>query len=350
MKIKILVFALIASFLQIYAQNVMTIAGSKEGYVDSIKTDSKFYTPTSIVANKKGELFIADSKNHRIRKMDLSGKVITFVGSTEGDSDGYRESAKFSYPHSLVIDNQDNIYVSDSKNNCIRRISPEGLVITLAGRFRGFKDDDGIRAEFSNPTGLFFDKKNEVIYVADRYNNRIRKVNLKGNVKTVAGRYMGNAVGNKERAMFYHPTGVVMGKDGNLYVTDYGNNQIKKVSLNGDVSLVAGFKSGYQDGDGKMAQFLKPHSIALDNNGDFYITDSYNNRIRKMNSNGEVHTFAGNATEGKKDGRLSAANFYRPIGIAFDQNGNMLLTESSHVIRRIEMTKPILVTSKLAAN
>ncbi len=266
--------------------------------------------------------------------------IATMAGSgTAGYSDGTGAAAAFNGPNGVAVDAQGNVYVADQGNNRIRKITPAGVVTTLAGNgTAGFADGTGTNAKFNVPTRLAVDAAGN-IYVADEGNNRIRKVTSTGVVTTLAGiGASGYADGAGANAKFYAPDGIAVDAQGYVYVSDQGNNRIRKVSPAGDVTLFAGNgAAGYTDGSFTTAKFNNPTDVAVDVQGNFYIGDNYNYRIRKITPAGEVSTLAGNGVQGFADGTAASASFNRAMRVAVDAHGIVYVgDQSNHRIRKID--------------
>jgi len=319
---------------------VTTLAGStEEGYVDGTGSAAQFFDPFGIVIDASGNLYVADGWNHRIRKVTPEGEVTTLAGSTEGYADGTGSAAQFRNPYGIAIDASGNLYVADEGNNCIRKVTPYGKVTTLAGSTQGYADGKGSAAQFYSPGGIAIDASGN-LYVADGWNHRIRKVTPEGEVTTLAGNTQGHADGKGDAAKFYFPYGIAINASGNLYVTDSRNNRIRKVTPKGEVSTLAGSSWGYADGKGSAARFRNPYGIAIDALGNLYVTDTYNYRIRKVTPDGVVTTLAGNGSRGYADGIGSDARFAIPTGIAIDASGSLYVADwGNNCIRKIEFKK-----------
>ena len=208
---------------------------------------AKFMSPTGIFVDKDGVVFVADSSNHRIRKITPVGVVSTLAGSSSGFSDGAGTAAKFNYPYGVSVDKDGVVFVADALNHRIRKITPVGVVSTLAGSVLGYSDGPGTAAKFFSPTGVSVDKDG-VVFVAENNNHRIRKITPMGVVSTLAGSSYGFSDGTGTAAKFNTPPGVSVDKDGVVFVADRGNNRIRKITPVGVVSTLAGSNWGSNDG------------------------------------------------------------------------------------------------------
>jgi len=314
--------------------SVTTLAGTTQGYVDG--SPAKFYSPSGVAADSMGNTYITDFGNHVIRKITAAGAVSTLAGSTLGVIDGLATAAKFYLPNGSAIDKLGNIFISEEGGCRVRKITPTGVVSTLAGNVIGSADGVGMSAQFKQPSGIAVDKQGNV-YVADQHNNRIRKITADGIVTTLAGSAAGYADGSGSGAQFYRPTGVVVDAQGNVFVADLFNHKIRKITPSGVVTTIAGSTYGFADGSGTSAKFGFPAGLALDKQGNLYVADSENHRIRKITPAGVVTTFAGTGTSGTNDGIATASQFYAPREIDIDAAGNMYIADAgSNRIRKIE--------------
>ncbi|WP_445752727.1 NHL domain-containing protein [Polaribacter sp.] len=315
--------------------NVSTFAGLGSGYADGTGTAARFKNPFGVAVDVSGTVYVADEGNHKIRKITPSGDVTTFAGSTIGYADGIGTAAKFIYPTGVAVDASGNVYVAEQANHKIRKITPTGEVSTFAGSIGGYADGTGTAARFNNPYGVAVDTSGNV-YVADESNHKIRKITPDGVVTTFAGSTAGYADGTGTAAQFYFPTGLAVDDSGNVYVADYNNNRIRKITSTGVVTTLAGGTQGSADGTGTAAQFNHPKGIALDASGNVYVADYDSNRIRKITPIGEVTTLAG-STYGFVDGTGTEAKFRNPTGLAIDNaSGIMYIADyNNHRIRKI---------------
>ena len=312
----------------------------------SIDPVARLNFPYGIVTDAAGNFYVADSGNNQIKKITPGGVVTVFAGSgVLGSADGTGIAANFDRPWGLAIDAVGNIYVADAGGSKIRKITPSGVVTTVAGTgAKGSIDGPALSATFNNPSGVAVDAAGN-LYVVDSDNNKIRKISTGGVVSTFAGSGQVSSLdGNGTAAGFYVPHGIAINNNtGFLYVAD-GNNRIRMISPNADVTTFAGFNSGNNDGAGTSASFYLPISIAIDGPGNLYVTDNSNNEIRKVDVAGYVNTIVGNGTPGSADGIGKNASINAPIGIVLAPDGNLYVTQGpDNKIRRI--TPAFVVTT-----
>ncbi len=316
---------------------VSSLVGGEKGFSDGLGRNAKFNTLYSMCIDAQGNIYVADFFNQKIRKItsNLSGVIVsTLAGSTKGFLEGNGDEAQFNSPRGIAIDADGNIYVADSGNDRIRKITANGDVTTLAGGTEGLADGTGANAQFNGAGGVAIDLQGNV-YVADGGNHRIRKITPSGEVTTLAGSTKGFADGNGTNAQFNAPEGIAVDKDGNVYVTDKGNQKVRKITPDGAVTTLAGTTKGFMDGAGDVAQFNTPFKIAVDTNSNVYVTDFFNNKIRKITENGEVSTLAG-STKGLVDGTGATAQFSAPRGVAVTANGDVFVGDAdNYMLRKI---------------
>jgi DNA-binding beta-propeller fold protein YncE len=318
---------------------VSTIAGGELGFADGIVSDARFFGPSGIASDAAGNLYVADTANGRIRKITPAGEVSTLAGGEEGFADGIGSDAEFQFPFGIASDAAGNLYVSEILNHRVRKMAPAGEVSTLAGGEKGFADGVGSDASFNEPIGITTDAAGN-LYVADTKNHRIRKITPAGEVSTLVGGERGFADGIGSDARFNEPGGIAIDAAGNLYVADSMNRRIRKITPAGDVSTLAGSETGFADGIESDAKFDHPLGITIDAAGNLYVADSNNNRIRKITPAGEVSTLAG-SEQGFADGFGSDAKFYWPSGITIDAAGNLYVGDTfNNRIRKIEIRRP----------
>jgi len=312
---------------------VTTLAGLAlaRGSTDGTGSAARFGSPNSIACDAAGNLYVADSFNHTIRKVTPDGVVTTLAGlaGSAGSTDGSGSEARFYLPKGIACDAAGNLYVADSFNHTIRKVTPDGVVTTLAGLAGawGSTDGSGSDARFYYPEGIACDAADN-IYVADTYNNTIRKVTPDGVVTTFAGGW----------AVFSYPQGLACDAAGNIYVADVNHHTIRKVTPTGVVTTLAGLAlaRGSIDGSGSAARFNNPWGVACDPAGNVYVAEPDNHTIRMVTPDGVVTTVAGLVgSAGSTDGSGSAARFGYAYGIACDAKGNVYIADSSNdTIRR----------------
>jgi sugar lactone lactonase YvrE len=310
---------------------ITTLAGlaGSPGCIDGTGSAAFFYDPTGVAVDSEGNVYVADSSNSTIRKITSGGVVTTLAGS----------AALFWEPEGVAVDRAGNVYVADSNNATIRKITSGGVVTTLAGLAgnHGSADGTGSAARFDNPSGVAVDSEGN-LYVADYYNCTIRKVTSGGVVTTLAGLAgnAGSADGTGSAARFDNPSGVAVDSAGNVYVADC--TTIRKVTSGGVVTTLAGLagNAGSADGTGSGARFDFPNGVAVDSAGNVYVADTYNCTIRKITGGGVVTTPAGLAGgPGSADGLGSVARFHEPTGIAVGSAGNVVIADRNNYTIRL---------------
>jgi DNA-binding beta-propeller fold protein YncE len=319
---------------------ITTLAGSPGhlGSADGAGSDARFNQPFGVAIDRGGNVYVADSENSSIRKITPEGEVTTFAGTSgqRGGTDGTGSAARFYVPKGVSTDGIGNIYVADTGNSTIRKITPEGVVSTVAGSPSfppGSSNGMASLARFNHPYGLAVDAGANV-YVADTVNNTIRKVTPEGIVTTLAGTpgQQGFADGAGPNASFFRPYEVAVdGSGGNIYVSDTDNNTIRKITPDGVVTTFAGSPGsfGSDDGQGSAASFISPEGVATDRSGNVYVADSGNYTIRKITPSGVVSTLAGLAgNAGNRNGTGNVARFAGPSGVACDRTGNIYVFDS----------------------
>lgn len=320
---------------------VSTFAGSGSiGSTDANGTSASFNLPTVVTVDSFGNIFVVDRSNHKIRKITPNGDVTTFAGSgVSGSADGIGTAASFRFPDGAVFDSHDNLFVSDQSNHKIRKITPDGTVSTFAGTGSiGSADDIGTAATFYYPAGMAVDGDDN-LYVADYGNNKIRKITPDGTVSTFAGTGVASATeGTALAAEFNGATGVCVDSFGNVFVADYYNNKIRKIDTLGNVTTFAGSGViGATDGIGTAASFYYPAIVSIDSSNNLFVTDEENQKIRKITTDGMVSTFAGNGTLGAADGISTSAQFNYPTGIAIDNSNTVFVCDyGNNKIRKIK--------------
>ena len=265
-----------------------TLAGSSSlGSTNGTGSAARFYKPTGVAVDSAGIVYVADSVNNTIRKITAGGVVTTLAGKagSKGSVNGTGSAARFYKPTGVAVDSAGNVYVADTSNQTIRKITSGGVVTTLAGTagIQGSTDGTGSTARCYLPNGVAVDSAGTV-YVADSSNNIIRKITSLGVVTTLAGTAgsKGSTDGTGSVARFYQPKGVAVDAAGNVYVADTSNQTIRKITSVGLVTTLAGMagKVGSANGTGSAARFNNPTGVAVDTAGRVYVADSSNNMIR----------------------------------------------------------------------
>jgi sugar lactone lactonase YvrE len=339
-----------------------TLAGeSSVGQVDGTGQSARFFGPAGIALDREGNAYVADTSNHAIRRVTAGGVVTTVAGKAgeRGAVDGKGSAARFNAPQGLALDQAGNLYVGDVGNNLIRKVTPDGVVMTLAGKAgeAGTTDGEGSVARFRWPVALAVDVTG-MIFVADGGVSTIRRITPAGVVTTWAGKAgeSDTVDGDRTVARFREPRGIAFDPAGNLFVTDHSEPLIRKISPAGVVSTVAGSRrlpksSVYEqvDGAGGAARFAFPEGIAIDAAGFIYITDWQT--VRKISPAGEVTTLAGRPREtGDEDGPGAQARFGMPIGMGVDVAGNLYVADAgNNTIRRISNAGNVSTLAGLSA-
>ena len=328
------------------ASTVAGVAGSI-GYQDGGGNVARFYGPTSLVFDPAGNAYVTDNGNHCVRKITPDGTVSTLAGSPSDviAADGPGNSSRFELPIGITTDPLGNIYVTESTRHSIRKVSPDGSTYLFAGipHVAGSADGQRLGAKFNSPVGLLFDKSSGSLFVAETTNACIRRITMDGQVSVFAGvpSQPGIADGPPGVAQFKFPAYLAMNSSGTLYVSEPSNSTIRQVLPNGLVSTLAGTagQSGYLDGKGSAAQFAHPVGLAVDSHGNIFVADSGTNQvIRKITPDGTVTTWAGLAGHrGWVDGSGPAVRFSILENLTIDSQDSLYATDSgSSTIRRID--------------
>ena len=349
-------------FDYIETYTVSTLAGSGvAGRENGIGTAARFNAPTGVAVDPSGNLYVVDKKNSLIRKINQVGEVSDVAGNPNriGFSDGVGAEATFKFPTNLILDELGNLLVADTYHHRIRKVSPAGEVTTIAGSGNnGHIDGYGVSASFVGPYDLALDSEG-YLYVADvstselHLESSIRVMNL--STGRIAGCYGTSGYSSyidgevlNHQGKFVYPSGLTIDAAGHLYVAEHGfrtyydvgdasPSRIRKVTPQGVSSTIAGaIERGFIDGHGANARLNRPVGIAVDADGNLYVGDSENHCIRKITPEGVVTTVAGNGQMGHTDGLNNNARFNLPRGIAIDGDGVIYVAdEGNHSIRKI---------------
>jgi len=343
------------------AGTVTTLAGLAGSYgsADGTGSAARFGGLTGIALDSSGNVYVADSNNHTIRKVTPAGVVSTLAGlaGSSGSADGSGNAARFHSPADVAVDNSGNVYVADFGNNTIRVITPTGVVTTLAGMAGtwGSTDGTGNSARFYGPQGVAVGIGGNV-YVADTLNHTIRMIGPTGVVTTLAGLAgtWGSTDGTGSAALFREPRGMDVDSSGNVYVAGRGNHVVRVVTPAGVVTTLAGMAGsiGFADGAGSAARFHSLDDVAVDNSGNVFVADRGNHLIRMITPAGVVTTLAGFAdSDGSVDGTGSAARFKQPRGMGVNSSGNIYVADTNnHTIRMITPAGVVTTLAGLAGS
>jgi sugar lactone lactonase YvrE len=304
-------------------------------------TAAQLNYPYGVAVDSAGNLYIADTDNGRIRKVWAAGIISTVAGggtASPGDG-GAATAAQLTNPTGVAVDSAGNLYIADSGSNLIRKVTTGGIISTVAGGGTATPGDGGAAtaAKLNSPWGVAVDSAGN-LYIAEQGSSRIRKVTPAGVISTVAGigasGFAGDG-GSATAAELNHPYGVAVDSASNLYIADTTNRRIRKVTAAGVISTVAGTGPAGFNGDGgaaTAAQLNYPYGVTVDSVGNLYIADSLNYRVRKVTAAGVISTVAGNGVSGFSGdgGAATAAQLYVPSAIAFDSTGNLYIADTNN--------------------
>ena len=338
---------------------VTTVAGTpgQAGTTDGLA--ARFNTPAGLAFDRDGTLLVADRLNHTIRRIAINGSVSTVAGQPglPGSADGPVTTARLNEPWGLAFDPNGNLYIVERGNSTVRKLSVDGTLSTLAGTagLTGSADGTGPAARFNSPTALTTDSSGN-LFVADTGNATLRKLTLAGVVTTHAGTagLTGSANGTGPAARFTTPLGLVGDGVGNIYVADAGTHNIRLVSPDGAVGTLLGSSAadtyGATDAVGNVARFLGPAGLAISTDGVLYIADSLNQSIRRVGNTLAVTTVAGpGGTFGSLDGPAATARFNAPLGLALDATGNLYVADTRNsTLRRISTSGTVTTVAGVA--
>ena len=315
-------------------------------------SQASFRFPRGVAADTAGNIYIADSSDHRIRLIDSNGMIKTLAGTGEsgyGGDGGPATLAHLNHPEGVAADGAGNVYFADSANHRVRKIDTTGMISTLAGTGeRGDGGDDGpaVEARLSYPAGVAVDNEGNV-YVADSWNHRVRKVDREGTITTLAGRgfrgYVGNG-GPADQAALANPMGLSVDSEGNVYVADTWNHRVRRIDGSGVISTIAGSGRDGDSGDGRRALAASvgyPAAVATGPAGVVYVItysfETANRRLRRIDPEGLIEAFAGTGPEGYGGDRGPAADAWLayPMGVAADTDGNIYIADAYNARVRV---------------
>jgi len=348
---------------------ITTVAGNGTGAFagdGGAATNASLHGPTAVALDAGGDLYIVDAGNQRVRKVDTTGVITTVAGKSalagySGDG-GAATNASLNNPFGLAVDAAGNLYVADASNQRVRKVAANGIITTVAGKGTSGFSGDGATATNANlylPYGVAVDSAGN-LYVADTSNQRIRKVAANGIITTLAGKGVSGYSGDNgaaTNAALNSPYGVAVDAAGNVYIADTSNQRIRKVNASGIITTVAGsgtIGSGLYNGIATNANLANPKAMVVDARGNIFVADSSNNGIRKVDTNGNITTVAGNgaAAYSGDGGGATNASLSSPFGLALDALGNVYVADSAnHRIREVHSAgMPTFTTNNLGAN
>lgn len=320
---------------------VKTIAGTgRKGLKDGPALSALFYKPIRLSQKSDGTIVIADIYNNVIRTLGKDGIVKTICGTGKpGSIDGPAKSSPIFHPHAVAISNDNKMYIGEATGRKLRVIDQAGNLITIAGSGeKGYRDGKGKEALFNTFQSIAMDLEGNIL-ACDIANNRIRKITPQGLVTTIAGTgAWGHKDGKAAEAEFLMPMDLCVDKQGNIYIADIGNHCIRKIDTKGEVTTIAGKPGvvGYVDGKAQESLFFQPHGIAVNDQGEIFVADMLNHAVRKINSSGMVTTLAGAREIGLKDGEGKNARFNRPAGVMVYKDGTIIVADlDNHSLRKI---------------
>ena len=329
------------------------VAGNSGAVDDEVPAlEASLNYVSAVAADRSGNLYIADTGDHRIRRVDAAGTITTVAGTgTEGFSGdgGPATNAQLAWPRGVTVDALGRLYIGDASNHRIRRVDAAGTITTVAGAGApGFGGDGGPApsARLYGPWGVAVDASGN-LYIADRSNHRIRRVDLAGTITTVAGTgtegFSGDG-GPATNAQLAWPRGVTVDASGNLYIADRSNHRIRRVDLAGTITTVAGTGTPGLAGDGgpaPSARLNSPSGVAVNRSGSLYISDFGNHRIRRVDAVGTITTVAGAQHGSSGDCGPASAAWLSPAGIAVDPMGRIVVADAlSRTVRRLSGAIP----------
>ncbi|MFE6665748.1 RICIN domain-containing protein [Streptomyces sp. NPDC057697] len=337
-----------------FAAPISTVAGNGTAGDGGPAVTAQVGRPIGIAMDRTGTLYVADYGGHRVRRITTDGKISTVAGTgsgTFGGDGGPAASAQLKNPYGVAVDSAGNLYIADSENYRVRKVTPDGKISTIVGSGTSTTSGDGglaTAARLNRPTGVAVGSDG-VIYIADSGGHRIRRITPDGKISTVAGTGSANFGGDggpATSAQLKNPYGVTVDDEGNLYIADRGNHRVRKVTAaDGKISTIAGTGSASLGGDGgpaTSAQLNNPFATVLDSTGALYISDYGNHAIRKVTADGVIGTVAGTGTGGIEgdDGPAVEAQLKNPAGVAMDCVDTLYISDHNNGrIRKVASEK-----------
>ncbi len=361
MRVRLLHFAAVCSLIAMFTSplpaqggpgTISTVAGNGlDGFAGDggLAVSARLNRAAGVAVDAAGNLFIADSYNHRVRKVSTDGTITTVAGGgtpgIAGDG-GLATAARLDYPSDVAVDSTGNLFIADGSNNRIRKVSTDGVITTVAGNGSLFYSGDGGPAILAGLQALRVAVgAGDNLFIADSFNRRIRKVTPNGLITTVAGNGMSGFSGDGGLAIsarLTDPSDMAVDALGNLFIADSGNFRIRKVTPQGIITTIAGNGSSTFGGDGgpAISAGISPGGLAVSTTGTIYITGHY--RLRKITSDGVITTVAGNGSSGftGDGGQAMCAPLYGPVGVDVDATGNLFFTDIFRV-RRVAAGSPL---------
>ena len=332
---------------------ITTFAGTGEpgyGGDGGPASQGQLYSPEGVAVDGIGNVYITNYHGHRVHKVDVTGTITTFAGTGErgyGGDGGPASEAQLERPSGVAVDGIGNVYIADTGNRRVRKVEADGTITTFAGTGeRGYGGDGGpaSEAQLDSPIGVAVDALGNA-YITDPYSQRVRRVDADGTITTFAGtgeRGYGGDGGPASQAQLVFPAGVGVDAIGNVYIADEGDARVRRVDATATITTFAGTGERGYGGDGgpaSQAQFISPYGVAVDAVGNVYIADPSSQRVRRVEADGTITTFAGTGESGYggDGGPASQAHLREPEGVVADAAGNVYIADSSnHRVRRVD--------------
>ncbi|MEV0262987.1 RICIN domain-containing protein [Streptomyces sp. NPDC050617] len=338
------------------APAISTVAGTGEagsGGDGGPAVEAQLKNPAGVAVDNTGALYISDRNGHRVRKVTTDGKISTVAGTgaqgSDGD-DGPAVKARLNTPRGIAVDSSGTVYIVDSENHRIRKVTADGKITTIAGTGAKGPGGDGgpaTKAQLNTPYGVAVDSAGTV-YVADRINHRVRMITTDGKITTAAGtgaKGPGGDGGPATKAQLSYPWGVAVDGAGDLYIADAGNCRVRKVTADGKITTIAGTGAKGSDGDGgpaTKAQLSDGMAVVVDSTGTLYISDHRNHRVRKVTTDGKITTIAGTGAKGSDGdgGPAASAQLSSPFGLAVDCVDTLYIADyGNNRVRKVPSAK-----------